>query len=200
MKKAKYLVENDFMADPAVHVFDGKLYIYPSHVNTLMEDKQGNLWAGLYQRGIYFIPNYVNKFEYYGFSSQGITQNSNCILSILIDKAGGMWVGSDGDGLFYKQKGQAKIVNFHKGNSACPNSVSSLYQDEKGTIWIGSMTEGLFICNGTSIRQYPGQAQIGSNKVMAIKGDARGNIWVGTYDGGIAQIHDEPYQWADRRV
>lgn len=31
MKKAKYLVENDFMADPAVHVFDGKLYIYPSH-------------------------------------------------------------------------------------------------------------------------------------------------------------------------
>lgn len=31
MKKAKYLVENDYMADPAVHVFDGKLYIYPSH-------------------------------------------------------------------------------------------------------------------------------------------------------------------------
>jgi len=31
MKKAKYLVQNDFMADPAVHVFDGKLYIYPSH-------------------------------------------------------------------------------------------------------------------------------------------------------------------------
>ena len=31
MKKAKYLVESDFMADPAVHVFDGKLYIYPSH-------------------------------------------------------------------------------------------------------------------------------------------------------------------------
>jgi hypothetical protein len=31
MKHAKYLVDNDFMADPAVHVFEGKLYIYPSH-------------------------------------------------------------------------------------------------------------------------------------------------------------------------
>ncbi|HLP06032.1 MAG TPA: glycoside hydrolase family 43 protein [Paludibacter sp.] len=31
MKKAKYLVGNDFMADPAVHVFGGRLYIYPSH-------------------------------------------------------------------------------------------------------------------------------------------------------------------------
>ena len=31
MKEAKYLFEQDYMADPAVHVFDGKLYIYPSH-------------------------------------------------------------------------------------------------------------------------------------------------------------------------
>ncbi|MDR1416575.1 MAG: glycoside hydrolase family 43 protein [Prevotellaceae bacterium] len=31
MKQARYLVPGDYMADPAVHVFDGKLYIYPSH-------------------------------------------------------------------------------------------------------------------------------------------------------------------------
>lgn len=31
MNKPKYLVPNDYMADPAVHVFEGRLYIYPSH-------------------------------------------------------------------------------------------------------------------------------------------------------------------------
>lgn len=31
MKKARYLVEHMYTADPAVHVFNGKLYIYPSH-------------------------------------------------------------------------------------------------------------------------------------------------------------------------
>ncbi len=31
MKKARYLFPKDYMADPAVHVFEGKLYIYPSH-------------------------------------------------------------------------------------------------------------------------------------------------------------------------
>ena len=31
MKKAKYLFPSDYMADPSVHVFEGKLYIYPSH-------------------------------------------------------------------------------------------------------------------------------------------------------------------------
>lgn len=31
MEGKKYLVPNDFMADPSTHVFNGKLYIYPSH-------------------------------------------------------------------------------------------------------------------------------------------------------------------------
>ncbi|HPJ79752.1 MAG TPA: glycoside hydrolase family 43 protein [Prolixibacteraceae bacterium] len=31
MKKFRYLVPDLYMADPAVHVFNGKLYIYPSH-------------------------------------------------------------------------------------------------------------------------------------------------------------------------
>ncbi|MDR0431560.1 MAG: glycoside hydrolase family 43 protein [Tannerellaceae bacterium] len=29
--KVKYLIPGDYMADPSVHVFNGKLYIYPSH-------------------------------------------------------------------------------------------------------------------------------------------------------------------------
>lgn len=31
MDESRYLVPDDFMADPAVHLFDGKLFIYPSH-------------------------------------------------------------------------------------------------------------------------------------------------------------------------
>ena len=31
MKKARYLVDHMYTADPAAHVFDGELYIYPSH-------------------------------------------------------------------------------------------------------------------------------------------------------------------------
>ncbi|HER08520.1 MAG TPA: alpha-N-arabinofuranosidase [Bacteroides sp.] len=31
MKKARYLVDHMYTADPAAHLFEGKLYIYPSH-------------------------------------------------------------------------------------------------------------------------------------------------------------------------
>lgn len=31
MKQSRYLVEHAYMADPSAHVFNGKIYIYPSH-------------------------------------------------------------------------------------------------------------------------------------------------------------------------
>ncbi|HBT85942.1 MAG TPA: alpha-N-arabinofuranosidase [Porphyromonadaceae bacterium] len=31
MKQSRYLVPGDYMADPSAHVFNGKVYIYPSH-------------------------------------------------------------------------------------------------------------------------------------------------------------------------
>ena len=31
MKKSRYLFPQDYMADPSTHVFNGKIYIYPSH-------------------------------------------------------------------------------------------------------------------------------------------------------------------------
>ncbi len=31
MKTPRYLVPNDYMADPSAHVFEGKIFIYPSH-------------------------------------------------------------------------------------------------------------------------------------------------------------------------
>lgn len=38
-KKARYIYPQDYMADPAVHVFEGKLYIYPSHDRNSDADK-----------------------------------------------------------------------------------------------------------------------------------------------------------------
>ena len=31
MKEKRYLIPEDYHADPSVHVFNGKLHVYPSH-------------------------------------------------------------------------------------------------------------------------------------------------------------------------
>ncbi|BAX79840.1 glycoside hydrolase family 43 protein [Labilibaculum antarcticum] len=47
MKEPKYLVEDLYTADPAAHVFNGKLYIYPSHdiVTGMPENDNGDHFA-----------------------------------------------------------------------------------------------------------------------------------------------------------
>lgn len=44
MKTPKYIFPSDYMADPSVHVFDGRLYVYPSHDwdSGVPEDDLGN--------------------------------------------------------------------------------------------------------------------------------------------------------------
>jgi hypothetical protein len=44
MSKGRYLVPNDFMADPSAHVFEDKIYIYPSHdwESGILENDQGD--------------------------------------------------------------------------------------------------------------------------------------------------------------
>jgi len=160
------------------------------HVNSIMEDDQGNVWAGLFQKGIFVIPNYVNQFDYYGFSATSSAQNQSCILSILIDKNNNLWVGTDGSGLFYRQHGQTAYKHFTKENSSLQdNSVTSLYQDAKGNTWIGTMLNGLYLCDASlHIAPFQKQAALSSKKIMSICGDAAGNIWIGTYGGGLNQI------------
>ena len=36
-KEERYLFPADYMADPSVHVFNGRLYIYPSHATVSPE-------------------------------------------------------------------------------------------------------------------------------------------------------------------
>ena len=44
MKTPKYIFPSDYMADPSVHVFNGRLYVYPSHDwdSGVPEDDLGN--------------------------------------------------------------------------------------------------------------------------------------------------------------
>ena len=46
-KELRYLVPEDYMADPAVHVFNGRVYIYPSHdwESGIPENDNGDLPA-----------------------------------------------------------------------------------------------------------------------------------------------------------
>lgn len=106
----------------------------------------------------------------------------------LQDRAGNLWFGTNGEGLFrYNGKTFTRFTEQHGLDSRI---VYALFQDRAGIIWIGTKT-GLCRYDGTSfiktdLIQGPnptGRIPQAVNGVWAIMQDKRGTIWLGTDDG-----------------
>jgi signal transduction histidine kinase/ligand-binding sensor domain-containing protein/DNA-binding response OmpR family regulator len=118
-------------------------------VHSVLQDNQGNIWAGIYQKGLLVIPKLTNKFEYIKLSaSQSSTSlNIACVTSILRDKNDMLWVGTDGGGLFRIEKNGRK-TQYTKDNTPLPNNaVLTLALDKRGTLWISTYMGGVTIYN-----------------------------------------------------
>ena len=78
--QARYLVPNDYMADPSVHVFNGKLYIYPSHdwESGVRENDNGD---------------HFNMKDYHVFSMDDIENGSVTDHGVVLDVKDIPWAG-----------------------------------------------------------------------------------------------------------
>lgn len=72
-----------------------------SKVHSLIEDKDHNLWLGIFQKGLILVPGISNKFDYYGYKSiHNNTIGSSCVMAIHTDEQATIWIGTDNDGLY----------------------------------------------------------------------------------------------------
>src|SRR5690606_20147664 len=85
-------------------------------MKSILEDRDGNIWMGLYQKGVFMMPAHKHSFGYVGYKS--INKNfigSNSIMSIFEDKQGVLWVGSDNDGLYRVDSGRTCSTHYANG-------------------------------------------------------------------------------------
>ena len=177
---------------------------------TLMfEDNQGNLWLGLYQRGIVVAPKSMFGFSYIGCSSRGLPgENSACIMSVY-ENGRALWVATDGAGLFRKPlEGGGPERIYNRDNSALSNnSIMAVTGDARGTIWIGTFLDGLYYLDGGTVKKFPGWESVGTERIRTLAYDpVRDLVYVGTYGAGLViinaarrkiaglQVEDE-YRW-----
>jgi len=166
-------------------------------IHALCQDRVGNLWVGLFQKGIFLSPNHPNKFHYWGLKSyyQNVI-GSNCVMSVLRDTEGTLWVGTDNDGV-YGLKGNASRHYELKSNvNGVSGTIMSILEGDKNTLWLASYLDGLvkFDKQSGKITRYAKNSHelytnASSNKAMSIARDARNRIWVGTNGAGV-QVFD----------
>ena len=70
-------------------------------IHTILFDRNNDLWLGLFQQGVAFIPMRHNPFQYHGFKSMhGSPFGKQCVMSIFQDNKKNLLVGTDNDGLY----------------------------------------------------------------------------------------------------
>jgi len=146
-------------------------------------DNAGNLWFGTTGEGVY---------RYDGISFTNFTTNnglsSNSVWSILEDKSGSIWFGTDSGLSRYDGKSIASIpiTVIGDNNPSAKNAVWSILQDKSGKLWFGT-TDGVYCYNGVSFTYFLDNDRIINTKglhlkmVEALLEDTKGNIWFASW-------------------
>lgn len=160
-------------------------------IHTILEDKDGNLWLGLFQKGIVLIPKKENPFDYFGSKSTYYNPiGQGCVMSIFQDSRSHLWVGTDNEGIFELGEDGRRLRHYKPGTSArsMANTVMSIYEDSEKNLWLGSYNRGLAkLDKQTGTCEY--LPSIASEKVLCITEDKRKNLYVATLGSGFYQYN-----------
>ena len=160
-------------------------------IHTIMEDRDKNLWVGLFQKGIVLMPKQENPFEYYG--NKSIHYNpigQGCVMSIYQDSNRHLWVGADNEGIFELDAEGRRLRHYQPGNNprSMANTIMCMYEDTNGDFWLGSYTRGLAKLNRrTGECEYP--LPVDNEKIFSITEDRHKNLYIATFGSGFYQYN-----------
>ncbi len=159
-------------------------------VHTLMQDLQGNVWAGLYQKGLMIIPRSIYGFEYYAFTANGEPRGENlaCVTSVVRDHSGTLWVGTDGGGLFrLEEKGHTQ--RFTRRNTPLHNnSIVNLILDKRGKLYISTYMGGITTYSPQEgFRSYSSDPEL-QKAVHSVYDSAEDRIYYSTHGSGVVRV------------
>jgi ligand-binding sensor domain-containing protein/two-component sensor histidine kinase len=167
---------------------------YRPAINALYKDRDKRLWI------LGSILSYLENNEIKLFECKTEKPDKTILYSCITeDQAGNLWLGTWGNGLFFKKKNE-NCFNQFKGygkEQVSPSLViEAILADDTGKIWAGTYGDGLFIVDtkATTIKQLVNDkrnvSSLPFNDVLSIKQDANKGIWIGTDGGGVSYYNE----------
>lgn len=155
-----------------------------SNVKDALVDSFGNVWVGVYWRGVMLKSNSLSPFEYVGRLSLGKnTIGDNSVFALAKAKTGGIWVATCNDGLYLMAADGTSSQHMSPvAPSGDPLSFTSMATTSGGGLLLGTWNDGLwlmengrFSCLSTEI-----------NNVFEVRKAAEtGCYWISSMSGGF---------------
>ncbi|RXK62868.1 response regulator [Lacibacter luteus] len=165
----------------------------PVNINSVYEDRQGNIWVGS-SDGLYLFSNgQTDKPTIFkAGNANGIAGNN--VRAVFEDHNKHLWVGTNkGLTRMIPQKNGYSFENFtHEAGNA--RSLSALYitsiaEDAKQQLWVGTQNSGINLFDAVTksftrfTKNGNGETSIINNNIRIIRSTRNGMLWVGTQEG-----------------
>jgi signal transduction histidine kinase/ligand-binding sensor domain-containing protein len=157
--------------------------VTPGH---FYEDRQGNLWIGTLEQGLYRLQN--QSIRSYS-KEQGLIDRDT--YATYEDPSGALWIGAWHSGL--SRFADGKFTSYTMADGLPNELVLAMFHDREGRFWVGTHG-GLSIFDQGHFRIPSGPILPDEAVVQAICQDRRGTLWFGTrqglarYKNGVTQF------------
>ena len=139
------------------------------------EDREGNIWIGLWGGGLIFCdPASIRRYT----EADGLPDHE--IRCLGEDHEGRMWIGTMG-GMACMEEGQIRPVETGEG-------VSAMVVDGQGQVWSGGNTGNVYKWEGQMPQAIPVAEETHPEEIAGLCEDGQGRIWVGTSEGRFGWI------------
>ena len=162
-------------------------YPWPTNmiINAACEDLEGDLIVGTDGDGVYWFDAKGGFTHLSG--ADGLSHNT--ILSLVMDREGCLWVGTNGGGLNRVRRQVFGVLGTSRGLT-----VQSVCDDDHGGLWIGYNSEDLqhWSTNGLEMFSLTPMAGLLAVRSVFVSHDQK--VWAGTFRGGLFQLQNGDFQ------
>lgn len=181
--------------DGAFHLDGDQSTLYTSqnglgmdHVESMVVDREGNVWFGLYGQGLYQLlgDDFLQIDESIGLIDNKVTGISSYKNEVWVSTEEGV------SRIYYQSNNKIKIkriVNYTSDKKLIYNEVYSIDSDEEGNFYLSSMN-GVVYYNRAQDRFY----KVKSEKFglttfnIDLELDQNGNVWMGSLRNGVSKF------------
>jgi len=182
-----------------------------NYILNLFKDSKGNIWAGSWDHGVYFLKKGSKTFKNFHVSTTNEIIKDNAIYSFAEDSDGNVWIGGFSEGL-YSYNLKNRKFKFHgddvfKSKYKPHGYLKKILIDKDNDLWVGT-TNGLYLLKlnqgeiskinylGNQMGELYNNSPDANNILTLYEGTSK-NIWIGTKGAGLCVFNkiEGSFKW-----
>jgi ligand-binding sensor domain-containing protein/signal transduction histidine kinase len=142
-------------------------------IYSLAEGDDGRLWIALLDE----LRRMVNgRVETYSIPGAGRFRPR----SLLRDRDGGLWIGTNDRGLLHVHKGRTDV--FGRPDGLSDDRATRIFEDREGNIWVGT-NNGLDLFRDFAVPTISVRQGLSDDRIQSVLAAGDGSVWLGTPQG-----------------